>query len=259
MMLLLSASDADAGQTLALSTGNTVQIVQVGPLYSTAGWKALALKYQTTTPLSNTAELRKEADEIWNRFIIDVEKSGDDAALISASQPTTGTITTAKEYNFVFQKTDGIWRTGEGTSSADLKLTDPVVREFVDRVDWACEHNQMNACLLYLANDWTLTDHNPKANPATQVVDRNQFASAEAQELQATTNHKYQRIIDSVILDRNGALAHVVSHESDEGLTNGRQWSDNEKDEDEIEVRGNQIMFTKSSSEILNFTESIAN
>jgi hypothetical protein len=258
-MLLLDASYADADQTLELSTGNRVQIIQVGPLYSAAGWKALALKYQTSTPLSNIAQLRIEADEIWNRFIIDVEKSGDDAALITASEPNAGAVNTHNEYNFVFQKTDGVWRTGEAKSSADLKLTAEIVREFVDRVDWACEHNQMNACLLYLANDWTLTIHNPKANPATQIADRTQFASALARELQATTNHQYQRTIDSVTIDRGNALAHVSSRENEEGQTNGSQWSDNAKDEDEIEVRGNQILFTKSTSAVLNSTESIPN
>jgi hypothetical protein len=57
-----------------------------------AAWSALRLQYQTLTPLADEAALRKEADEIWNRFVTDAERDGYQRGIITANEPARGLI-----------------------------------------------------------------------------------------------------------------------------------------------------------------------
>jgi hypothetical protein len=107
------ALPASAEQLLKLGSGSSVEILAVGPLKTTAGWSALTLKYRTQLPLTDVPVLRKEADEIWDRFVVDAEHGGYENALISANGPETGSIITAnKSFNFIFRR-----RTASGARS----------------------------------------------------------------------------------------------------------------------------------------------
>src|ERR1700730_2567917 len=110
-LLLMSWSGALAGQPLTLGSGSSVEILAVGPLQSTQGWSGVMLKYRTLVPLNDVPALRKEADEIWDRFVVDVERGGHRTAVISANAPAKGSlVATGNSYNFVFEKRDGSWR-----------------------------------------------------------------------------------------------------------------------------------------------------
>jgi hypothetical protein len=69
------------------------------------------LKYQTNKPINDTDALRKEAEEIWEKFRPQVERQGFRNAVLSANDRPKGFILTSNStYNFVFdQKPDGSW------------------------------------------------------------------------------------------------------------------------------------------------------
>ncbi len=92
-----------------LNSGKSVEILGIGPVYFTKGDPALVLKYRTNVPLKDVATLRKEADEIWNKFVVNVERKKYKNAAITASGPKSGfIITTNKTHSFVYQKRNGI-------------------------------------------------------------------------------------------------------------------------------------------------------
>ncbi len=89
-----------------------MKVLGVGKMNFTRGDPALMLKYQTDLDLSNKPELKKEVEEIWQLFRVDVEKVGLKAAIVSANEVPKGMlIKTSKSYNFVYKKNgDGSWR-----------------------------------------------------------------------------------------------------------------------------------------------------
>jgi|SRR5579871_6211667 len=73
--------------------------------------RTFTVKYQTDLKVSNLPALRKEVDEIWSAFKVDVENANLTNVIISASEVPQGLIVkTGNMYNFVFTKVDGKWR-----------------------------------------------------------------------------------------------------------------------------------------------------
>ena len=253
------ALPASAEQLLKLGSGSSVEILAVGPLKSTAGWSALTLKYRTQLPLTDVPALRKEADEIWDRFVVDAEHGGYENALISANGPETGSvITTNKSFNFIFQKKDSIWRTLETKDRANAKLDAAFVTEFVDRLDWLLVHNEINAALLYLASDWTATTTDltkPPSNP--QTIDRMTFATVTRATFAAASRHQHHRDILDISIGEAGNSARVESREIEEITINGRQLGGVEHSIDIFELRGDTMLWTKTTSVIEKRTETM--
>src|SRR5471030_285827 len=110
LFLLIPTSIAFADQAVTLGSGTSIQIIAVGPIQFSQGSSALMLKYRTAIPLSDMASLRKEANEVWDRFQVDVEHAGNQQAIISANEPEDGgLISHSQGYNFIFEKKDGSW------------------------------------------------------------------------------------------------------------------------------------------------------
>lgn len=256
---LLLALPASAEQLLKLGSGTSVEILAGGPLQSAAGWSALMLKYRTQIPLTDVPTLRKEVDEVWDRFVVDAERGGYDNALISANGPETGSvITTNKSFNFVFQKKDRVWRTLETKDRANAKLDAAFVREFVDRVDWLLIHNEINAALLYLANDWTATVTDlTKSPPSPQTIDRMTFATVTHATLSAATHHQHHRDIIDISINEATDSARVESRETEEVTINGRQIAGVEHSIDIFELRGDVMVWAKTTSVIEKRTETM--
>jgi hypothetical protein len=157
-ILLVLASAPLAAQPLKLNSGKTVEITTVGPMFFAKGASALGLRYETTLALDDVAAVRKEVDEIWQHFIVDVDRGKYEAAVITADGAKTGIIVkTNKSYGFVFKKVDGIWRTTESATTKDSKLTDAQLRAFFDRWDFLIENDNEKAIALYLDKDWHLS------------------------------------------------------------------------------------------------------
>jgi hypothetical protein len=250
-------SKAQAEQPLTLGSQKSVNVLSVGPLQSTAGWTALMLKYRTAISLSDVPELRKEADEVWDRFIVDLERSGYQNAIISANGPEKGVIlTTNTSYNFIYKKSEGVWRTIESNDRTKAKLDPAFVREFVDRIDWLLTNNEMNALLLYMANDWTVTIVDPSQNTsAPQKIDRMQFVASTHAAFAAATSRHHHREITDISITEAGDGARVESLETEDIAVNGHQITGTEHSTDTFELRDDIMAWTKSSSVIDKRTE----
>jgi hypothetical protein len=219
----------------------------------------LTLKYRTQIPLTDAPALRKEADEIWDRFFVDAERGGYDNALISANGPETGSvITTNKSFNFVFQKKDRIWRTLESKDRANAKLDAAFATEFVDRLDWLLIHNEINAALLYLASDWTATTTDLTKSPSNpQTIDRMTFATVTHATFAAASHHEHHRETIDISISEGGDSARVESRETEEITINGRQLAGVEHSIDLFELRGDTVLWTKTTSVIEKRTETM--
>jgi hypothetical protein len=253
------ALPASAGQMLKLGSGSSVEILAVGPLQSTAGWSDLTLKYRTQIPLTDVPALRTEADEIWDRFVVDAERGGYENATVSANGAETGSvITTNKSFNFVFQKKDRIWRTLESKDRANAKLDAAFVTQFVDRLDWLLIHNEMNAALLYLASDWTATTTDLTKSPSNpQMIDRMTFATVTHATFAAAWHHQHHREILGISIGEAGDSARVESRENEEITINGRQLAGVEHSIDIFELRGDTMLWAKTTSVIEKRTETM--
>jgi len=248
-LMLVVAQPASAGP-LTLGSGKTVEILAVGPMQSTHGWSCLMLKYQTQVPLADMAGLRKEVDEIWQRFVVDAERGKYECAIISANEPPTGGIVTHNQGdNFGFDKKDGSWRTHETKERAGAKLDPNFMREFMDRLDWAYEHHELNASLLYMADDWTVTGDTAEPNgPGPQTMDRAQFMQVTNAMFTHMTAHQHHREITKITIADGGTAARVESRESETATVNGREISTSGPTVDTFELRGDVMLWTKSTT-----------
>jgi hypothetical protein len=259
--LLLSWSETTVSQPLTLGSGKSVEILGVGPLLSTQGGSALMLKYRTLLPLKDVPTLRKEVDEIWERFVVDVERGHYQTAFISANEPAKGFIITwGDSYGFAFEKKDGTWRTLESKERALAKLDQSFVREFVDRLDTAIQHNNMNALLLYMADDWTITTTNSgEKAPAPQTMDRLQYAASTHAILAAATRLQEHREIISVSIDEGGTIARVESRETSEATIKEQQLAVVARLTDMFELRDNVMLWTKAIGVVEKRTDTRSN
>jgi hypothetical protein len=80
--------------------------------YTNGSPPSLLLRYQTDLKVSDKAELRKEADDIWTKLRFDAEGGNFTSAIISANEIPRGFIfTSGSGYNFAYEKrADGTWR-----------------------------------------------------------------------------------------------------------------------------------------------------
>jgi hypothetical protein len=245
--LFISKSIALGDQAATLGSGKSIQIIAVGPMQFSSGNSALMLRYKTAIPLTDMASLRKEANEVWDRFQIDVEHAGNQQAIVSANEPETGGIISHSQgCNFIFEKKDGSWRFLEGDGKAPIKLDDNFVREFCDRMDWVYEHNEMNAFLLYLANNYSGTF--TQGTSAPQTADRMKLAAMTYQTLKATQNYHFQRKILKIEINDTGTSAQVESQETEQGTVNGHDMNEIEHCIDNLEVQGNSVVVTKTTT-----------
>jgi len=101
-----------------LSSGKTIRVRAVGPLYFTQASPALNLQYETDLTIDDRQALTHEVTEIWQDFRRDADRGNFQAAVITAHEKARGFIITQnRSYNFVFdRRPDGSWPT-EATAS----------------------------------------------------------------------------------------------------------------------------------------------
>lgn len=251
LLIIISHSNgakAFSGSSMTLGSGETIEILDVGPGKSVEGEPALQLRYLTSIPVNNVKSLRKEVDEIWDRFEVDVDNAGYRHAIVTANEPSKGR--PGNQYhavNFVFVKKDGSWRTYEDQGRD--KLDEAFVKVFMDRLDWVYDHNEINALLVYLGNNWTATFINSNEGPSTsQTLDRKTFAESVKQSISATKDYYHKRDIVKVTILDGGLSAKVESREIEEGLTNGQTTRYLEHSIDFLEINNHIVTITKSTS-----------
>lgn len=112
--LLICCSSEPNYTVQKLPSGKEIKILNIGKMHFTNDIPALVLRYQTDIIITDTDSLRKEAEEIWPVFRVNVEKSGLSNATI---MPTTVPIrkyfifTTNKSYYFTISRnSNGTWQ-----------------------------------------------------------------------------------------------------------------------------------------------------
>lgn len=221
-LLIAGGGGALAAELTTLNSGKTIEILGAGRIFSPNG-TALMLKYETKVPLSDLAALRKEADEVWDRFVVNVEQGGFRAAIISANTPKRGFIVTTNEsFNFVFEKIDGEWRTKAAKTNEPVRLDEAMVRQFIDRRDWAYRHNNMNALRLLMAKDWFLyfVDESQQAG-GRKTIKRDQYVTTTHQIFSGAVDRSYRREILDISIDQQAGTARVESREFQVATLNG--------------------------------------
>jgi len=247
LIIFVVMSNCFAAQSVVLGSGKSVEVLSVGPIKFAQGKQsALMLKYRTNVPINDLPALRKEADELWDKFVVDAEHDGYTHVVISATGPEDGgLISHSKSYNFVYEKKDGSWRTLEQNLKEQAKMDEKTIRDFMDRLDWLHDHNEMNAFLLYFANDWVGTLASP-SGPVT--INRMQFAQATYQNFSKTKDYQHRRQILKITMSPDGTTAQIESEETEQGIVDNKPQKMVSTSIDIIQAKEGNILFTKSKS-----------
>jgi hypothetical protein len=120
-MLLLALGGCgytEPGYTVhKLPSGREVKVLGITKMFFAKGDPALVLKYRTDLKLEDHEQLRKEVEEVWQAFRVDVEREGLKAAVISVQETPKRVliVTKSRGYNFVVKKSDaGAWEFLDG-------------------------------------------------------------------------------------------------------------------------------------------------
>jgi hypothetical protein len=99
-------------QIASLPSGKKIKILSITRMQYSDSPPGLVLKYQTDLKTTDLISLRKEVDEIWPIFKIDVEKARVTNAIITATEAPTGSglITHTKMKSFLYDKVNGKWQ-----------------------------------------------------------------------------------------------------------------------------------------------------
>src|SRR5258707_881774 len=107
-LLVASAACGGAAQNLKLfklPSGKEIKITGMGKTEFPNGPSALVMNYLTDISIDDKITLRKEVDEIWGVFQVDVEKANLKAGIIRATHVEgSGFVKNGKGYGFVFEK-----------------------------------------------------------------------------------------------------------------------------------------------------------
>ncbi len=113
LLMLSGCGSSEPGYTVhKLPSGREVKVLGITQMFFTKGDPALVLKYRTDLKLEDHEQLRKEVEEVWQVFRVDVERAGLKAAVISVQETPTRMliITKSRGFNFVVKKSDaGAW------------------------------------------------------------------------------------------------------------------------------------------------------
>jgi len=113
VLALPGCGSTDTGYTVhKLPSGREVKVIGITKMFFTKGDPALMLKYRTDLRLEDHDQLRKEVEEVWQVFRVDVERAGLKAAVISVQEQPKRVliVSTSKGYNFVVKKSEaGTW------------------------------------------------------------------------------------------------------------------------------------------------------
>lgn len=88
-----------------LPSGKQVAIAALGPAAADGGkTKAIMLRYRSNKQMTDRDALAKEADDVWDLFKIDADRSGYSTAVISAELSSPATSSSRNSVNFILNK-----------------------------------------------------------------------------------------------------------------------------------------------------------
>ncbi|HYM31441.1 MAG TPA: hypothetical protein VEU47_09095 [Candidatus Cybelea sp.] len=238
---------------VTLKSGAIVELWSIRPFRSRQGWTALMLQYQTKTPFSDRVALRREADEIWERFVIDAIRSGQRVAIISANEfrpASNASSVRTPSFDFIYRLDQGSWRAQESIVNPPQRIEAETVKEFVARTDWLAANHDANALLLYLADDWTAgVKVQSDRGVEETVLDRSQVAAQLRVSEQRMKNHEHKREIVKIDIAADGQSATVESLERDTFEVGGERFASKAHEIDEIRLVNGSLVFTRSASD----------
>ena len=243
----------DTPPSLALSSGRSVTVLSMAPLVSPDGWTGLVLVYQTALPLDDAPALRGEADQIWQRFVLDVVQSHYDKALIVAqAQAASGAAAPATaQFRFTAQG-DG-WCTAESSERIKAGLDAAFVRDFVARFDRLVDQRDGWAAALYLAPDWrgtaTITE---RGKLVRSVLDRSQFVAAVLVADQQIEDYRHRREISAIAVDPDGRSARIESRETETFRRGVDRIRSDGRSIDVLKLIDDHVQLIESSDEAIN-------
>jgi tetratricopeptide (TPR) repeat protein len=243
----ITGKGAPGSLPLKLNSGASVAISAMGPLTTPEGWAGYVLLYDTTIPLDDTSALRREVDEIWEHFVVDVANSGYERAIIAANAPAADAAAPRRSAHFLFTAQADGWRADEGPVRAKIGLDPEFVRSFIDRFDWLIEHYDANAAALYLSGDWTATAKVAgQGDEKTYVLDRNQFIASVRAASQLTRTYQHHRDILDIAIDPDARTATVESRETENSEMDGKKMTTVGKSVDVLTLVDGHAQLTRS-------------
>lgn len=249
IVLGLAPHFASAGQPLALKSGRTVEILGAGKMQFSNDAPSLMLRYETSVPSDDAAALRLEADEIWDRFIHDVERADLAGGILHALPRTiANTIVSDVAFNFVYVKRGDSWRTFE--SKDRTELDEMFVRSFLDRLDRMHYAKNLNAFFLYVADDWAISLTGPPDYiPAPIQMTRPQYAAQLRQSPVPEINRTREILRIEIAADRRSAR--VQSQESEIVERNGQKRRMISESSDTVVLRDRMMLLTSSTARLI--------
>jgi len=110
VIAIACSSQAQNFKAFKLPSGKEIKITGMVKMDFPNSDPALVLNYLTDIPIDNKVELRKEIDEVWSVFRVDVEKAKLNAGVIRATHMEgSGFVKSGKGYGYVFVRGDDGW------------------------------------------------------------------------------------------------------------------------------------------------------
>jgi hypothetical protein len=115
MLSLSCKPGVSKGATVTLPSGNQIRLLGIGVLRFSQDTPAWWIRYETRISVEDGARLRVEAQEVFDLYRGEVEKSGRDKAALSANEVIPDTfISKNRGHNFIVAKQpDGSWKMRE--------------------------------------------------------------------------------------------------------------------------------------------------
>ena len=101
-----SSNSSTTTEKYKLPSGREIKITGMNGMNFENGETGLVLNYQTDIPIENRDELKKEVEEVWTIFKVDVEKANVTSGIIRATHITDDGmfVKNGKGYGFVYQR-----------------------------------------------------------------------------------------------------------------------------------------------------------
>jgi hypothetical protein len=234
-----------ADKRVTLPSGKSIELLRTSQ--PSQANSVLTLKYRTMLPAVAVEALRKEAEEVWELLLEDVNKQGLRRAVISAVQPEKASARPGRSsVDFVFEKHEGWWHTLESNERARAKLDAAFIRQLAARIDRAWEQGNLAAMSLYMAKDWTFTVRDATDESMKQApIDRELFIIGQGDRRAYMSRTERQREILEIAIASDGASARMESRIVDEQTPrlSGR-YAVVSRHTDTFELRGDIVLWT---------------
>jgi hypothetical protein len=243
----------DAPPALALSSGRSVTVLSMAPLVAPDGWTGLVLVYRTALALDDAPALRREVDQVWQLFVLDVVRSHHDRAMIVAQAPDPGAAAAPSSAQFRFTAQADGWCASESAERIRTGLDAGFVRDFIARFDRLVEQRDGWAAGLYLAPDWrgtaTITE---RGTLVRSTLNRSQFVAAVLVADQQIEDYRHRREITAIAVDPDGRSAKVESRETETFRRAGDRIRSDGKSVDVLRLIDDHVQLIESSDEATN-------